>query len=80
VGRPDGLPDKFLKFRQCRPDFFRTKIENFEKRPDGNSGQILQNKGDASFFSGQILRTPSKYDFDDEVVFFTAILSVQQLQ
>jgi hypothetical protein len=49
VGRPDGIPDKFLKFERPRPDFFRTKIENFEKRPDGKSGQIFQKKKEASF-------------------------------
>jgi hypothetical protein len=50
VGRPDGLPDKIFNFGLLRPDFFRTKIANFEKRPDGKSRQIHQNKEDASFF------------------------------
>jgi hypothetical protein len=54
VGRPDGVLDKFLKFKHPRPDFFQTKIENFGERPDGNSGQIVQNKEEASFVTGQI--------------------------
>jgi hypothetical protein len=33
--------------RNSHQAFFRTKIENFGKRPDWNSGQILQNKDEA---------------------------------